>query len=72
MAKAKKTSFIVSNSKNPAVTLKPGQKFEVTTVQLVDHSLKPIKKGAARLCGGTSTCVALVNIGDNVSNPGAK
>ncbi len=72
MAKSNKTSFIVSNSKNPSVTLKPGQKFQVASVQLVDPSLKPVKKVAARLCGGTSTCLALIDISDKVSNPGEK
>jgi len=70
MATKKKTSFIVSNSKNPTVTIKPGQKLHVTTVKLVDTSLKPIKKIGSRLCGGTSTCLALINIGDDVINPG--
>ena len=72
MAKTQKTSFIVSDSKNPSVTLKPGQKFHVTTVQLVEPTLRPSKKVAARLCGGTSTCLALVNIGDELTNPGRK
>jgi len=69
MAKSNKTYYIVSDSKNPSVTLKPGQKFQVSSVQLVDSSLKPIKKGTARLCGGTSTCVALIDISDKVTNP---
>jgi hypothetical protein len=29
-------------------------------VELVDEQLKPTKTIAARLCGGTSTCLALV------------
>jgi hypothetical protein len=64
MSKSNKTTFIVSNSKKPAITLKPGQKIQVTSVQLVDPSLKKAKKGAARLCGGTSTCIALIDISD--------
>ncbi|HEX7903844.1 MAG TPA: hypothetical protein VF487_08195 [Chitinophagaceae bacterium] len=69
MAKSGKTSFVVSNDKNPSVKLKPGQKFKVTAVKLVDSRLNAIKKIGSRLCGGTSTCLALVDIGDDVINP---
>lgn len=67
--KSKKSSekilkLIVSDEKKPNITLSPGMKIEVKTVQLVESSLKVSKKSAARLCGGTSTCVALVEVGD--------
>ena len=57
--------LIVSDDKNPAVKLKPGMKLHVTTVQLLDPSLKPSRKIAARLCSGGGTCVALIDIGDS-------
>ena len=69
MASSKKTKFIVSDKKNPEVALKPGMKLHVTTVQLVGRDLRPLKKIGSRLCGGTSTCVALLDIGDDVINP---
>ena len=64
--KMKPTKFVVSKDKNPKVELKPGQKFQVNTIQLVDVTLKKSKIGAARLCGGSSTCLAIVDISDNV------
>lgn len=69
MATNKTTRFIVSKEKNPKVELKKGLKFEVRSVQLVDVTLKKIKKGGARLCGGTSTCLALIDIGDGFTDP---
>ena len=54
--------FIVSKEKRPKVALKPGQKLEVVSVALLDANLKKPSKIAARLCGGTSTCLALVDI----------
>lgn len=56
--------FIASDEENPKVELKAGMKFKVETIELVDATLMPIKKGAARLCGGTSTCLALIDIED--------
>lgn len=56
--------FIVSDDENPKVELKAGMKFSVQTVELVDTNLKAANKVAARLCGGTSTCVALIGIED--------
>jgi len=61
---AAKLKLIVSDEKNPTVNLKPGMKLNVTTVELLAPSFKPAKAGAARLCGGSGTCVALVEIGD--------
>lgn len=57
-----KHTFIVSNDKNPKVALKPGMKLQVMTVSLLGPDLKKPSKVAARLCGGTSTCLALVEI----------
>jgi hypothetical protein len=63
-ARASKTAhFIVTNEKHPAVRVKPGMKLDVQSVRLMDPTLRPAKTLAARLCGGTSTCLALVDIG---------
>lgn len=65
MAKDKrnpKHTLIISDDKNPKVTVKPGQKLRVVTVSMVGPDLKKPAKVAARLCGGTSTCLALVEI----------
>lgn len=70
MAKTKTTDstvnlrLITSDEKNPKVGLKAGMKLQVIGVSLVDSQLKKAKVGASRLCGGTSTCVALVELGD--------
>jgi hypothetical protein len=63
MAK-KKLKLVASNQKNPTVNLKEGMKIEVVTIQLVESTLKKAKKSGARLCGGTSTCLALVEVGE--------
>jgi hypothetical protein len=54
--------LIESDDAEPKVKIKPGTKFEVRATQVVDTQLTPTGKVAARLCGGTSTCVALVEI----------
>jgi hypothetical protein len=54
--------LIISNDKQPKVSVKAGQKLEVVSVALADVNLKKPKKIGARLCGGTSTCLALVEI----------
>lgn len=57
-----KGQLIVSDDQNPAIALKPGMKFEVVTVSVKEgERLKP-SKTAARLCGGTSTCLALIAV----------
>jgi hypothetical protein len=63
------TRFVVSEDKRPAVTLRPGMKLEVTSVMLVDPQLKRPKNIGARLCGGSGTCLALVELGQDVINP---
>ena len=57
---AQRLQLIASNEKQPRVALKRGMRLEVVEVSLVDASLKRFRKPAARLCGGTSTCLALV------------
>jgi hypothetical protein len=59
-ASGKQAYLVVSDEAHPALPPKP--KFEVRTVQIVDPKLNPSNKVAARLCGDTSTCVALIEI----------
>ncbi len=59
---ADKVHLIQSDDKEPTVKLKPGMRFEVRHTTVVDAELKEAKKLAARLCGGTSTCLALVEV----------
>jgi hypothetical protein len=67
--KTEKMTLIASPEKRPAVNVKPGQELRVTAVSIQGADLAKIKKAGARLCGGTSTCVALVDIGSDVINP---
>jgi hypothetical protein len=62
----KKLRLIVSDEKSPAVELKAGMKLDVVAVTLIEPTLKKSKAVAARLCGGTSTCLALVDVGDEI------
>lgn len=66
MAKSSKPKayLIASDDAQPAVSMTSGKRFDVRTVQVVDPSLKPSGKMAARLCGSTSTCVALIEVED--------
>jgi hypothetical protein len=59
----KKLNLIVSDEKKPAVKLQPGMKLDVVSVSLVEPTLKAARARAARLCGGTDTCLAVVEVG---------
>lgn len=72
MAKKKKTAshtrapgrrvqLIVTDDPKPAVTVEPGTVLEVVSVALVTPSMSPAGPLGARLCGGTSTCLALIS-----------
>jgi hypothetical protein len=52
---------VVSNDSKPSIQLEPGMKLEVVSVSLVSPTLKSARPIAARLCGGTSTCLALIS-----------
>ncbi len=54
--------LIVSDEKKPKITVAAGEKLEVVAVSLIDPGRKPARATAARLCGGTSTCLALVDV----------
>ena len=57
-----KVHLIESDESEPTVKLKPGMRFEVHATSIVDVQFKPAGKTAARLCGGTTTCLALIEI----------
>ena len=62
-AKPKTTGhLIVSDDPQPAIVLAPGKKYQVVSIAVSDSKLKPAAPIAARLCGGTTTCLALVEI----------
>lgn len=65
-----KVQLVVSDDEVPTVRLKPGMKVQVETVQLIGDNLdEQLKKIGARLCGGSGTCLAIVDIEAMVSNP---
>lgn len=56
---------IESDESEPTVAghkLKAGQRFEVKVVSVKDRELAASAKVGARLCGGTDTCLALVEV----------
>lgn len=59
----KKINLIVSNEKRPLGAVKPGQKVQVVGVTLSGaQALLKRKRLGARLCGGSGTCLAIVDI----------
>ncbi len=58
-----KLQFIVSDDARPAITLKPGMKLDVVSVSFITPDFKRTKPGAARLCGGSGACLALIDLG---------
>jgi len=57
-----KVTLVASKEAKPAIKVKPGMKLEVVSVALVDPAGKKVGPVGARLCGGTSTCLALVEL----------
>jgi hypothetical protein len=53
--------LLQTSEKEPKIALRPGMRVEIVEVSIVDEQLRP-KKVAARLCGGTTTCLALIEI----------
>lgn len=71
--KASQTSqhkLIISDAASPnvAIPLKAGMRFEIVSVTTVDDKFRPTKVGA-RLCGGSGTCLAIVDIAAERINP---
>ena len=54
--------LVVSDEKDPKVTLETGEKLDVVSVSLITPQRTPAAAGAARLCSGGGTCVALVKL----------
>jgi hypothetical protein len=60
---SKKVNLIVSDDKKPLGSVKPGQKLQVVAVSLTGNKAASLKKAiGARLCGGSGTCLAVVDI----------
>jgi len=63
MADSPKSAHLIqSNDAEPKITVKPGMRFEVRTVSIVDAEMKAGVKIAARLCGSDDTCIALIEV----------
>ncbi len=62
IGRVKKVHLIISDEKSPSVQVKQGMRLDVISVKLVDPSLRKSKASAARLCGGTNTCLALIEL----------
>jgi len=60
--RTRKLKLILSESKRPKVKLKKGQRLKVVAVTILAPTLKKPRRRAARLCGGTDTCMAMVEI----------
>ena len=54
--------LVESDDTTPSVPVQPGYKFEVVSVSVMDAETAKPSKLAARLCGGTSTCLALIKV----------
>jgi hypothetical protein len=57
-----KLTLLASKDKNPKVAIKPGMRLNVVAVKLADPMTMKPSKLAARLCGGSGTCLALIDI----------
>jgi hypothetical protein len=59
---SKKITLIASDSKNPIGNAKAGTKLQVVSVQLAGKPEMKRQMIGARLCGGTSTCLAVFEV----------
>jgi hypothetical protein len=59
---SRSVTLIASNSKNPLGSTKAGTKLEVVGVTLAAAATGKRPKIGARLCGGTSTCLAVFEV----------
>jgi hypothetical protein len=63
MASKKRTvKLVVSADKKPAVKVKPGTQLQVVAVKMLNPANKRPRALGARLCGGSGTCIALVDV----------
>ena len=56
-------TLISSDDANPTVAVRPGMKIDAIAVKLIDPSTNAVTP-LARLCGDTSTCIAIVELED--------
>lgn len=56
-------TLIVSDEENPKMESGSETKMQVVGVSLMDPEFKKPQATAARLCGGTSTCLAVIDLG---------
>ena len=61
--------LVLHKDPTPKVELRPGMKIQVEEVELLGGTAAELKKIGARLCGGSSTCLAIIDIGSDVINP---
>jgi hypothetical protein len=55
--------IIVTDEKKPELERpRGGKRYKTVSVQVTDPTLKPAKAVGARLCGGTDSCVALIEV----------
>ena len=59
---SRRVTLLVSDSKNPVGKSKPGTKLQVVSVALAGAASAKRPKIAARLCGGSGTCVAVFEV----------
>lgn len=57
-----KIKLIVSDEPNPSLPKDSNNKMQVQSVSVVTPDMKESGAIAARLCGGTGTCLALVEL----------
>jgi hypothetical protein len=59
----KKVNLIVSDQKKPLGSVRAGQKLQVVAVTLTGGKAPALKKAiGARLCGGSGTCIAVMDV----------
>ena len=68
-ASSSKKSAKKGTSKPKSAGLATGMRLEVMSLSLVEPTLKRARARGARLCGGTNTCLALVDVSTK-SQPG--
>jgi hypothetical protein len=69
MAKKQTITLIADKEKNPKVELKAGQQLKVVSVKIAGPQTEKMKRVGATLCGGTSTCLAVVDLESEASTP---
>ena len=66
-SKPRGMKLIASDDEKPDITGKSKDGYDVISVSVVEPNLQPSARVGARLCGGTSTCVAIVEVGEETA-----